>query len=92
VGIVDEAVADGIGDARIADMVVPLLDGELAGDDGRARGGAIVEDLVEVAPFGVVDLDESPVVEDEDVDAGDLGEETPVGSVGASEGELVEES
>ena len=30
-----EAVEDGVGERRVADDVVPFLDGELAGDDGR---------------------------------------------------------
>jgi hypothetical protein len=34
--VVEEAVADGIGDHWISDVIVPLLDRELAGDDGGA--------------------------------------------------------
>ena len=35
-GIVHEAVEDGVGECRVADDAVPLLDGKLAGDDRRA--------------------------------------------------------
>jgi hypothetical protein len=31
-GVVDEAVEDGVGESRIADHLVPLVDGDLAGD------------------------------------------------------------
>jgi hypothetical protein len=31
---VDEPVEDGVGDGRVGDGLVPLLDGELAGHDG----------------------------------------------------------
>jgi hypothetical protein len=34
VRIVDKAIENGIGDGGIADGVVPVLDGKLAGDDG----------------------------------------------------------
>ena len=34
VGVVDEAVEDGVGQRRIADDVVPVFDRNLAGDDG----------------------------------------------------------
>ena len=34
VRVVHEAVEDGVCDGRVADAVVPVLDGKLAGDDG----------------------------------------------------------
>ena len=41
VGVVDEAVEDGVGQGGIADVLVPVFDGQLAGDEGgaRCRGG-----------------------------------------------------
>ena len=33
VGVVDEPVPDGVGQCRVADGLVPVLDRELAGDD-----------------------------------------------------------
>jgi len=34
VGVVDQAIEDRIGVGRIADQGMPLVDGDLAGDDG----------------------------------------------------------
>ena len=34
VSVVDEAIEDGVGQGRVADHLVPLVDGDLAGDDG----------------------------------------------------------
>ena len=34
VGVVHEAIEDGVGNGRIGDHVVPVLDVELAGNDG----------------------------------------------------------
>jgi hypothetical protein len=36
VGVVDDAIEDGIGIAGIADQFVPFVDGNLAGDDRRS--------------------------------------------------------
>ena len=36
-GVVHEAVEDGVGDGWIGDHLVPMLHTDLAGDDGRAR-------------------------------------------------------
>jgi hypothetical protein len=41
VGIVDEAIEDGVGQRRIADGVVPMLDRHLAGNDGGRAAVAI---------------------------------------------------
>jgi hypothetical protein len=48
-GVVDEAVEDGVGIGRVADHLVPFVDGDLAGENGRAAAVAFFEDLVEVA-------------------------------------------
>ena len=52
-GIVDEAVEDGVGIGRIADHRVPVLDGKLTGDDGRSAAVAFFEDQEVVACGGI---------------------------------------
>jgi len=63
VGVMDQAVEDGVGVCRIADQRVPLIDGELAGDDGGAAAVAVLEDLQEVVASRGVERLEAPVVE-----------------------------
>jgi hypothetical protein len=48
VAVMDQAVEDGVGVGGVADQGVPLIDRELAGDDGGAAAVAILEDLQEV--------------------------------------------
>src|SRR5438045_8018953 len=48
VGVVNEAVEDGVGISRVANEGVPLVDRDLTGEDGRATPIAFLEDLVEV--------------------------------------------
>ena len=52
VGVMDEAVQDGIGQGRIADGLVPVLHRELAGDNRGAAAVAVFEDFQQVASFG----------------------------------------
>ena len=75
----------------VAEVVVPLGRRELAGDDGGAGAVAVLQDLEQVAALLVRDRREAPVVDDQDVDAGELAEQADVGAVGAGQGELVEE-
>ena len=44
----DQAIEDSVGVGGIPDYRVPLIDGELTGDDGGAVAVAIFEDLQEV--------------------------------------------
>ena len=89
--VVEEAVADGIGEGGIVEVRVPLRDRQLAGDDGGAGAGAILEDFEEVLAVRGVERREGEVVEDQDVDARQPREPAGVGAVSAGEHELVEE-
>ena len=79
--IVVDPVADGISDGRLAEMVVPLHRGELAGDDGGARAVAVLEDLEHVAALTVSRRCQAPVVDDQHVGLGQLCEEARVGAI-----------
>ena len=63
VRIVHEAIEDSVGIGRIADHVVPLVDRDLAGDDGGASAVAFFENLEEIVACGGVERFETPVVE-----------------------------
>ena len=48
VRVVEQPVEDGVAEGGIADDIVPVLDGDLAGEQGATAGIAVVEDLEEV--------------------------------------------
>ena len=67
VGAREQAVADGIGDGRFAQALVPEGDRELAGDDGRAEPRPVLDHLEQAhgehlgdAAFAVFGLATSP--------------------------------
>ncbi len=62
-GVVDEAVEDGVGEGGVADDVVPSVDGDLAGDHGGAAAVAFLDDLEEIAALLGPERLETPVVE-----------------------------
>ena len=62
-GVVDEAIEDGVGVGGVPDQGVPVGDGELAGDQGGSAAIAFLQDFQKVmAGLGVEGL-ESPVVQ-----------------------------
>ena len=50
VRIIEETVEDGVAEGGIADDIVPVLDGDLAGEQRATAGIAVVEDFEEVVP------------------------------------------
>ena len=49
--VMDQAVQNGIGEGGIPDDVVPVLEGELARDEGGSSAGAVLDDFEEIAAF-----------------------------------------
>ena len=71
---------------------MPLIDGELAGDDGGAVAVAVLEDLQEVVAGRGVERLEAPVVEDEKIDAAERAQQARVAAVTARQGQIAEQS
>src|SRR6202011_443327 len=76
VGVMDQAVEDGVGVGGVTDQRVPLIDGKLAGDDGGMAAVAVLEDLQEVVASRGIERFEAPVVEDEQIDTTERAQQT----------------
>src|SRR6516165_8931970 len=87
-GVMNETVEDGVGISRVADEGMPLVDGDLAGEDRRAAPVTFLEDFIEVTTGTGVEWFETPVVEDEELDAGEAAQDAGVAAVTAGEREL----
>src|SRR3954471_17925233 len=92
VGVVHEAVEDSVGEHRVADDVVPALDGDLAGDDRGCAPMAIFDDLEQIAALGGAEDGQAPVVENEQLDASERLQEPTVTAVAAGERERFEQA
>ena len=90
-GVVNEAVEDGVGISRVANEGVPFVDRDLAGEDGRAAPIAFLEDLVEITTSTGVERFEAPIVENEELDAGETAQDAGIAAVTAGEREFGEE-
>ena len=74
-GVVNEAVEDSVGVSRVADERVPFVHGDLAGEDRRAAAVTFLEDFVEVATGSSIERFEAPIVEDQELDAGEAAQD-----------------
>ena len=64
-GMMHEPIEDGIAEGGVADNVMPVIDGELAGDEGGAPTVAVLEHLEEISAFGLVEGLEPEVIDEQ---------------------------
>ena len=59
-----DAVEDGVGQCWVVEVGVPGLDRQLAGDQGRTRADAVVQQFEQVVALGRADARDREVVDD----------------------------
>jgi hypothetical protein len=91
VGVVDDAIENGVGIGGIADQLMPFVDGNLAGDDGRSAAVAFFENLEEIVTSGGIEGLETPVVEDEQLYAAERSLDAGIAAIAAGEREVGEQ-
>ena len=90
-GVVDEAVEDGVGIGRVTDDLVPFVDRDLAGEDGRAAAVAFFENFVEIAAGASIERIETPVVEDQELGAVEAAHDAGIAAITARQREIGEQ-
>ncbi len=73
VRVVEQPVAEGIGDGGVSHLVVPLAHGKLTREDRGPISIAIFHDFEQVETIAVAQWGKPPVVEDQHVDPSQLG-------------------
>ena len=91
VGVVNETVEDRVGEGGVAERIVPVLDGELTGDQGGPGSVAVLEEFEEVAAVVGVELGESEVIKHDEVELGERGEQFRISAVAAGDGDVVQQ-
>src|SRR6185295_17557314 len=90
-GIVDDAVEDGVGDGRLADDGVPAIDGDLAGDQRGAMAVSFLDDVQQIAALVGPERLQPPIVEDEQADLAEPLHQPWIATVAAGESEVGEQ-
>ncbi len=87
----NQSVENGVGQRRLAQRLVPVLDLELAGDDGGAELAAVLDDLEQVGSLRWGQRRQGEIVYEQDIDPGPGGQQFGEAAVSAGYGELAEE-
>lgn len=86
----DEAIQDGVCIGRIADQLVPVLNGYLAGDESRLPAIAIFQDFHQIVPGIGIERFEPSVVENQELWRDQAAQQPPVSPVGPGKGQVGE--
>ena len=91
IGVVNDAVQDGVGQSWIIEVGMPLLDLELAGDDGGGLVVAIIEDFQQI-PFALIrERPDREVVDQEQVRFGECAQEGRAALEGVGTGQFIDQ-
>ena len=90
-GALQEAVEDRVGEGRIADVFVPVLEGELTGDEGGTDADAVVEEFEQVVALARSEGRDGEVVDDDELELGERGESFTERAVGMAERQFLEQ-
>jgi hypothetical protein len=92
VSIVNEPIQDAVGDSGITDLIVPLSDRHLAGEDRGACRVAVVTDFQKVTALTVGQWSHGPIIDQEDVDAGNPVQQLAKAAVGAGDSQIAKQT
>ena len=88
----DQAVQDGIAEGGVPNDFMPVLQGELAGDQGGLSAMSILQDFEEIPTLGIGEGGQAVVVEDEEFGLLEAIQAPRIRSVCPGQGKLTEES
>lgn len=91
-GAVNDAVEDRVAQRGIGDHLVPFTDGDLAGDQQRAAVVSVVDDLEQIAALLGIERLWPPIVDDQQPDPFERGQEPRQAALAARLGEVAEQA
>ena len=91
-GVVNDPVQDGVSDGGFANHGVPLGDGELSSDQGGFASVALFKDFDQVKALLIVEAVGAPIIQDQQLDASELVDQTREAAVEAGHGEIFEQT
>jgi len=84
-GVVDEAVQDGVGISGVANDLMPGRQRELGGDDRRSAAVSLLEDFEQIVTGAGVERFEAEVVENEQIGSAEGFDEARMAAVASGE-------
>src|SRR4051794_11168017 len=90
-GIVNDAIQDGVGQGGIPDQGMPAVHRDLAGDQGGAAAIAVFDDFEHVVALLGAERFEAPIIKDKELGAGEGSHDAGMAAVAAGQREIGEQ-
>ena len=90
--MMDQPVQDGIGEGGISNDIMPVLEGELAGNEGGSPAGPVLDDFQQVSAFGLVQGGQAIVVNGQQVGLLESVHKLGIGAIGPGSGQFIDEA
>src|SRR6202008_3018785 len=91
VGVMNQPIQNTVGQRGVADLFMPSLNRDLAGEDGGPQLVAIFANFQEIAAFSVRQGSIGPIVDDQHVDLGQTTQEAAQAAIGAGQCQITEQ-
>ncbi|AHK79897.1 hypothetical protein M911_12855 [Ectothiorhodospira haloalkaliphila] len=88
----NQAIQNGISQGGITDDVVPLVHGQLAGGDGGSSAVAVFQHLQEITAVFSIEFHEPPVVENQYIHFGQVGQKLCVLTIPLGDAQLPQQT
>ena len=88
---VHQAIQNGIGERRVADIVVPVVDGKLTGDQRGASADTVIKEFKQIRALARPHGRDREVVADQQTHLGDGGQPFGEAAVGVTQVKFFEE-
>src|SRR5487761_2467390 len=89
---VQKAIKDCIGDGRVADVLVPMLDRKLTGEERGACADAIIEQFEQIGALARTDGSNGEIINHHEVHLGDSSQALAEAAIGVTEAEFIEQA
>src|SRR5215204_3387772 len=92
VSVVNKPVQNAVSHGGITDLIVPLSDRHLTGENRRACLVAIIADFEEIPALAIGEGSHGPVIDEKHIDAGDAIQQPAQATVGAGNGQITKQT
>jgi len=91
-GVMHEAIEDGVSDSGIADALVPMINGKLSSHDGGGTAVPVLDDLQELSALWGGHRGQTEIVDHQDFGLEKFFHELWIGAVCSGDGEFLEQA
>lgn len=89
VGVVHQSIENGVGQGRIAEVLMPVRHWQLTGDQGRTDIETVIQDLQQIALVFIGERGHTQIVQDDQIGLGQLGQQLVIPAVALGDGEFL---